>query len=318
MLHTPIGRVAASLSCICLTTAAASAASLFVAGPTGDVWKADTESGAFTYFGCTCNGPIQSLTIGKNAVFAGDTFGSIVSFNLDTGFLQGFNFVPAGATAMVANHDELLVSEMAGVVRRVSQINGDVGGEMNAPIQVDAMVEHDGFLYVGGPSGDVWRTPVGGGEFTYFGCACIPNIRGLTVGDGSLYAAGQGGLVLEFDLENGFLVGGFVAPVEPSAIVFLDGDVLVSDASGLIVRMDAATGEMEGQFQAPHPVEAMALLSDDLGEFGDLDGDGAIGGSDLALLLGSWGVCGGCAADLTGDGLVNAADLAAMLGAWGA
>lgn len=49
---------------------------------------------------------------------------------------------------------------------------------------------------------------------------------------------------------------------------------------------------------------------------GDLDGDGAIGAADLAILLGSWGVCDGCGADLDGSGAVDAADLALLLGAW--
>lgn len=48
----------------------------------------------------------------------------------------------------------------------------------------------------------------------------------------------------------------------------------------------------------------------------DLDGDGAVGSADLALLLGAWGACTGCAADLDGDGIVGSADLATLLGAW--
>ncbi len=51
---------------------------------------------------------------------------------------------------------------------------------------------------------------------------------------------------------------------------------------------------------------------------GDLDGDRAVGGSDLGALLGSWGACAACAADLNSDGQVNGADIGAMLGAWGA
>lgn len=50
----------------------------------------------------------------------------------------------------------------------------------------------------------------------------------------------------------------------------------------------------------------------------DLDGDGQVGGSDLASLLAEWGSCGGCAADLDGDGQVGGLDLTIMLGAWGA
>jgi hypothetical protein len=51
----------------------------------------------------------------------------------------------------------------------------------------------------------------------------------------------------------------------------------------------------------------------------DLDGDGAVGATDLAQLLSEWGACGSgaCAADLDGNGAVGATDLAALLSAWG-
>ena len=50
---------------------------------------------------------------------------------------------------------------------------------------------------------------------------------------------------------------------------------------------------------------------------GDFDGDGQVGPADLAMLLGVWGECSGCAEDLTDDGVVDAADLAIVLGSWG-
>ena len=49
----------------------------------------------------------------------------------------------------------------------------------------------------------------------------------------------------------------------------------------------------------------------------DLNGDGVVNGTDLGLLLGSWGACPGCPADLNGDGVVNGTDLGLLLGAWG-
>ncbi len=52
----------------------------------------------------------------------------------------------------------------------------------------------------------------------------------------------------------------------------------------------------------------------------DLDGDGAVGPLDLAILLGSWGPCvdcDDCPADLDGDCVVGPADLAILLGNWG-
>jgi hypothetical protein len=48
----------------------------------------------------------------------------------------------------------------------------------------------------------------------------------------------------------------------------------------------------------------------------DLDGDGAVGGADLGLLLGNWGLPG--VGDLNGSGAVDGADLGALLGKWGA
>jgi hypothetical protein len=46
----------------------------------------------------------------------------------------------------------------------------------------------------------------------------------------------------------------------------------------------------------------------------DLDGDGSIGGGDLAVLLAGWG---GSSPDLDGDGVVGGSDLAVLLSSWG-
>ena len=51
---------------------------------------------------------------------------------------------------------------------------------------------------------------------------------------------------------------------------------------------------------------------------GDLDRDGSVGGSDLGLLLGTWGPGGfDCVGDLDDDGSVGGADLGFLLGNWG-
>jgi len=50
----------------------------------------------------------------------------------------------------------------------------------------------------------------------------------------------------------------------------------------------------------------------------DLDDDGVVGGADIAVLLGYWGLSGkNVVGDLTGDGTVNGADLSVLLGSWG-
>lgn len=56
----------------------------------------------------------------------------------------------------------------------------------------------------------------------------------------------------------------------------------------------------------------------DEGVIGDLDGDGDVDLSDLAILLADWGCTGGnCAGDADGDGDTDLADLAALLGNFG-
>ena len=51
----------------------------------------------------------------------------------------------------------------------------------------------------------------------------------------------------------------------------------------------------------------------------DLDGDGSVGGADLATLLADWGDGPGSGgpSDLDGDGVVGGADLAVLLASWG-
>jgi len=48
----------------------------------------------------------------------------------------------------------------------------------------------------------------------------------------------------------------------------------------------------------------------------DINCDGAVDGSDLAIVLGQWGGCFDCEGDINGDGVVDGNDLAIVLGGW--
>ena len=48
----------------------------------------------------------------------------------------------------------------------------------------------------------------------------------------------------------------------------------------------------------------------------DVNGDGVVNQTDLAIVLNSWGSCSGCAADIDRNLLVDGADLAHVLGQW--
>ena len=50
----------------------------------------------------------------------------------------------------------------------------------------------------------------------------------------------------------------------------------------------------------------------------DLNGDGTVGGLDLAIVLSSWATSGKAAAgDINNDGVVDGLDLATLLSGWG-
>ena len=71
------------------------------------------------------------------------------------------------------------------------------------------------------------------------------------------------------------------------------------------------------EFGLVSPATLELTLEEDLGgDPCDFDGDGIVGGADLAALLGNWG-SSDPQTDLDGDGNVGGSDLAILLGCWG-
>jgi len=85
--------------------------------------------------------------------------------------------------------------------------------------------------------------------------------------------------------------------------------LLAINASGRIAAV--AVPEDGGPSQAVRldPVASNAIA-------GDMNGDGRVNGTDLVMLLASWGPCADCPADMNGDGVVDGNDLLALLAAW--
>ncbi len=107
----------------------------------------------------------------------------------------------------------------------------------------------------------------------------------------------------------------------PAATMTLRGGALLDDGGYFLTGSDgvhkaAPTGG--GAFTVSPVASGMfcyhaTRFSDALSP--DLDGDGLVGASDLALMLGAWGQSN-ISADLDGGG-VGSSDLALLLGAWG-
>lgn len=81
-------------------------------------------------------------------------------------------------------------------------------------------------------------------------------------------------------------------------------------AEGGVVVVGSPFANAGGEFNI-----GAAIVYEAIAPSPDLDGDGQVAASDLAILLGQWGGAG--SADLDESGTVGAADLSILLGAWG-
>ena len=99
--------------------------------------------------------------------------------------------------------------------------------------------------------------------------------------------------------------------------VDLDGVLLALAREGVDVSLDCdndGTSNIAEIFLGAPDADFNGVPDNCVACPADLNGDGSVGGADLAALLNSWG---SATNDLTGDGVVNGADLASLLNSWG-
>ena len=170
----------------------------------------------------------------------------------------------------------------------------------------------------------------------------VPEMPGVTFLPEIRNVRGVGQFVLESDgtivytgrfRENGrIIVGVFRHPADgPATLLFKTfGDIEI-DGAGDDVRTVLTFTLGEGSSEAGAKVVEVFFtdgsvglyryqFSPDTSVLGDLDGDGAVGTSDLLVLLASWGPCADCDecdADLDGNCTVGVSDLLVLLLNWG-
>ncbi len=143
---------------------------------------------------------------------------------------------------------------------------------------------------------------------TTFTLPAVQSIQGFDVDDAGNLIVSVNGLLREFtQVRNG------LSEVLESPFKGLPGGaiVLVTHSRSNIDPAIHDGPEWRDVFPTTFGTVQAACLS-------DLDGDGSVGQTDLALVLGAWGSqVPGDPADVDGSGLVGPEDLARILGAWG-
>jgi hypothetical protein len=144
--------------------------------------------------------------------------------------------------------------------------------------------------------------PGSGWEFIG-GCATTTSATSVNDRGDALGYVVNGGNWVSFVGEANMPIGPLVDPADGSWAVM--GSSEITNA-----RMILASARRGPAFDVTELVRLVPVRP------ADLNGDGAVNGDDLGILLGAWGPGGG-AADLNHDGYVDGTDLGQLLGAWG-
>ncbi len=198
-------------------------------------------------------------------------------------------------------------------------------GSPSTPLELPGPAGRDAHAAVGK------QETTGASAFASRGGSLIPQMRALAdAGDVGLIVKGrQGGLTRGYE----YLPGGMLQSDRAEEIVAADTLLMSAAADSELTWTVVPAGaqrrigidrDEDGHFDRDE-LDAGRDPADPLSFPGqipaDLNGDGTVNSSDLALLLGAWGPCPAlptpCPADLNDDGFVNSSDLAAMLGSWG-
>ena len=210
-----------------------------------------------------------------------------------------FRTLPDGTRDALVSHD-------AGVIARYPWPGGAGRVLATAPTGERALrgmhaLSDGSFLVISSEARGIFRYGASGARVG----AWSVESGSLLIAPHSLCDAGDGRTILATAGSSSSTVNGYNAA---SGYLERTFRVYPTDAPGAtaIVVAPPSTSDANGNL-VPDECEPVA---------GDLNGDGAVNGADLAALLAAWGECGGCAADLDGNGSVGASDLAILLAAW--
>ena len=270
---------------------------------------------------------------------------TVVSFTAGSGAATGFN-LPAVALGPPERFtgegiSPMCVTPFSPAYRPNEIVSLGVGGELvlrfdhdvlddpRNPFGIDLIVFGNAFFTDATGTGMVAGLAAEGGVIAVSLDGIAWTSVPLTVADGLFPTRGYMD-VLPYATQPGTIETNFLRPVNPALsmrdLSGLDYEscVALNDGSGggagidlaalglpriRFVRISNSVIGSSPEIDAVSDVEAITRSP-------DLDGDGVVGASDLARVLGAWGTMN-AEADLDFDGVIGAGDLSMLLGAWG-
>lgn len=260
---------------------------------------ADPPGGQRLGFGSSVALDTSEVLVGAPAAFIepGLGYGRIYIYDRSNGAYQGSFTAPTPTLGDRFGTSMVLSRSPSGSLLAVAAPGDECGlGEVHLFRRLPSGWNFEGTLVAPGDASDGW---IG------FGNSLSIERERIIVGTGGIRSGDEYGWRSVVYRRAG-AVGASGSWVVETVI---DGDP--SNPTGSPVAIDPA-----GVVAAESSIDFGQVRYVGLERNADLDFDGVVGASDLALFLGSWGSGSGSPADLNGDGAVDQSDLAMLLGAW--
>jgi len=250
-------RTIATLIATIAATSASAGDQVFVGGPAGAVYVADSDTGDFTYFACFCIGPIVSIQPYASDLLVADTFGGLWILDGITGNFENGAWTGLQAQDMALDGDTPLVVNHNGDIHRINMDTGQTAELITTPSPATSILTFDGRIFAGLADGTiVSRQSAESGWNTLHQ---MPDaLASITIRPDGLIAVDVEGNTSRVDPNVGGPIDGYYAGtgITDSAVAG-DSNIFTGGANGNVYIFDNNTGLQTDTWTAPIAVDAV-------------------------------------------------------------
>lgn len=113
---------------------------VYISGPQVSIHRADANIGTFTYFTCSCFGPVNALIATENHLFLVDDFNSLWRINRSDGIPETAAFLQNAGQALVVADGEIAVGSAVNSLRSFDPADITETSMVTTPVAIHAMI----------------------------------------------------------------------------------------------------------------------------------------------------------------------------------
>lgn len=241
---------------------------LLLGGADGMIYAGDPANGGFS-LEVPVGGSIGAMAQLGNQLVVAESNGSLSTYGLGTGLLEGLFQVATDATDMIEHDGTLLISGSDGIIHRVNPATGETIETFDTGFEVAALASDGDMLFAGTPFGAFHEKDLStDSPFTFAG-TCGGPINSIISRPDELYLGDTTGNVYVFDKQTTFVTYAYTVTNDATSIVADGEHFLIGGSDGTVLRVLPPAGIVVDTFSVPtgvgdlfHESASSALLSD--------------------------------------------------------